>query len=137
MTTIRVGLVGFGMAGRVFHGPLLSSVEGIELAAVMERSSSRAAERYPQITTYRSLEEMLGDESLGLFVVATPSATHFDVARQILRAGKNVVVDKPMSVKSAQIAATDQAGRRKECAAGPVPEPSLGQRLPDSSESVT
>ena len=33
---IRVGLVGFGMAGRVFHGPLLSSVEGLELAAVMD-----------------------------------------------------------------------------------------------------
>src|ERR1700761_3073345 len=78
--TIRVGLVGFGMAGRVFHGPLLSSVEGVEFAAVMERSSNRAAERYPHLTTYRSLEEMLGDESLGLFVVATPSATHFDVA---------------------------------------------------------
>lgn len=92
------------MAGRVFHGPLLSSVEGMELAAVMERTSSHAAERYPQITTYRSLEEMLGDGSLGLFVVATPSATHFDVARQVLRAGKNVVVDKPMSVRSAQIA---------------------------------
>lgn len=101
---IRVGLVGFGMAGRVFHAPLLSSVEGVELAAVMERTSSRAAERYPGITTYRSLGEMLGDESLGLFVVATPSATHFDVARQILRAGKNVVVDKPMAVSSAQIA---------------------------------
>lgn len=101
---IRVGLVGFGMAGRVFHGPLLKSVEGMELAAVMERTSSRAAERYPEITTYRSLEEMLGDKSLGLFVVATPSATHFDVARQLLRAGKNVVVDKPMSVTSAQIA---------------------------------
>lgn len=104
MTTIRVGLVGFGMGGRVFHGPLLSSVEGLELAAVMERSSNRAAERYPQITTYRSLKEMLGDESLGLFVVTTPSATHFDVTREILHAGKNVVVDKPMSIRSEQIA---------------------------------
>ncbi len=102
--SIKAGLVGFGMAGRVFHGPLLSSVEGIELTAVMERSSNHAAERYPDITTYRSLEEMLGDESLGLFVVATPSETHFDVARQILRAGKNVVVDKPMSITSTQIA---------------------------------
>lgn len=101
---IRAGLVGFGMAGRVFHGPLLSSVKGMELAAVMERNSSRAAERYPQIRTYRSLEEMLGDDSLGLFVVATPSATHFDVARQVLRAGKNVIVDKPVSVNSAQSA---------------------------------
>ena len=101
---IRVGLVGFGMSGRVFHGPLLSSVDGLELAAVMERSTNKAAERYPGIVTYRSLEAMLADSSLGLFVVATPSGTHFQVARQILEAGKNVVVDKPMSTGSAEIA---------------------------------
>jgi predicted dehydrogenase len=92
------------MAGRVFHGPLVSSVDGLELAAVMERTTNKAAERYPGIVTYRSLEAMLADESLGLFVVATPSGTHFEIARQILEAGKNVVVDKPMSVTSGQIA---------------------------------
>ncbi len=104
MSKIRAGLVGFGMAGRVFHGPLLSSVDGIELAAVMERSADRAAERYPGVKVYRRLEEILADGSLDFFVVATPSATHFEVARQILQAGKNVVVDKPMSVASAQVA---------------------------------
>ena len=92
------------MAGRVFHGPLLSSVEGLELAAVMERSTSKAAERYPGITVYRSLEEMLANDSLGLLVVATPNATHFPLAKQILSAGKNVVVDKPMTVTSAEAA---------------------------------
>ena len=56
---IRVGLVGFGMAGRVFHAPLISSVEGLELAAVLERHTDQAAARYPHIVTYRSLEEML------------------------------------------------------------------------------
>ncbi|MGA2046823.1 MAG: Gfo/Idh/MocA family oxidoreductase [Terracidiphilus sp.] len=101
---IRVGLVGFGMAGRVFHGPLISSVDGLELAAVLERHSDNAAERYPGITTYRSLEAMLADSSLGLFVVATPNGTHFEVARQILEAGKSVVVDKPMAVASGEIA---------------------------------
>jgi predicted dehydrogenase len=99
---IRVGLVGFGMGGRVFHGPLISSVEGLELAAVLERSTDKAAERYPGITTYRTLEAMLADDSLGLFVVTTPSGTHFQLARQILEAGRNVVVDKPMSVTSVQ-----------------------------------
>lgn len=101
---IRVGLVGFGMAGRVFHGPLLASVEGFELAAVVERSSSHAAERYAGIKTCRSLDEMLADASLDLFVVATPSGTHFEVTRQILRAGRNVLVDKPLAVRSAEIA---------------------------------
>jgi predicted dehydrogenase len=91
------------MGGRVFHGPLISSVEGLELAAVVERSSNKATERYPGITTYRSVEEMLADSSLGLFVVTTPSGTHFEIARQLLEAGKNVVVDKPMSTTSAEV----------------------------------
>lgn len=101
---IRVGLVGFGLAGRVFHAPLLSSVDGLELAAVVERRTDNAAQRYPGITTYRSLEDMLADSSLGLFVVATPNANHFEAAKQILDAGKNVVVDKPTAVTSAEIA---------------------------------
>jgi predicted dehydrogenase len=92
------------MAARVFHVPLISSVEGLELAAVVERHTDQAAARYPHIITYRSLEEMLEDASLGLFVVATPSGTHFEIARQILNAGKNVVVDKPMAVASADVA---------------------------------
>ncbi|MGA2534720.1 MAG: Gfo/Idh/MocA family oxidoreductase [Terracidiphilus sp.] len=101
---IRVGLVGFGLAGRVFHAPLLSSVEGLELAAAVERQTDNAAQRYPGITTYRSLDDMLADSSLDLFVVATPNGTHFEMARQILDAGKNVVVDKPTAVTSAEIA---------------------------------
>lgn len=101
---IRVGIIGFGMGGRVFHGPLTSSVEGLEFTAVLERSTDKAAARYSGVTTYRSLEAVMADASLGLFVVTSPSGTHFEVARQLLEAGKNVVVDKPMSVTSAQIA---------------------------------
>jgi len=101
---IRVGLAGFGMAGRVFHAPLISSVEGLELAAVVERNSDTAAARYPGITVYRSLEAMLADDSLGLFVLATPNGTHFALARELLKAGKNVVVDKPMTLTSAEAA---------------------------------
>jgi len=92
------------MGGRVFHGPLISSVDGLELAAVVERSTNKAAERYPAITTYRSLDAMLADDSLGLFVVTTPSGTHYELARQVLEAGKHLVVDKPMCATSTQIA---------------------------------
>ena len=101
---IRVGLIGFGLAGRVFHAPLISSVEGLELAAVLERATSKAAERYPGIVTFRSLDEMLADASLDLFVVATPNASHFELASRILSACRNVVVDKPLATASAQIA---------------------------------
>jgi predicted dehydrogenase len=101
---IRVGLVGFGLAGRVFHAPLISSVDGLELAAVVERSTNKAAERYPAITTYRSVEELLADPSIKLVVVATPNSTHFPIALQALEAAKSVVVDKPVALKSEEIA---------------------------------
>ncbi len=101
---IRAGLVGFGMAGRVFHAPLLASIEGLELAAVVERSTDKAAGRYPGIKVYRSLDAMLADDSLGLFVVATPNPSHYALAKQLLSAGKNVVVDKPLAMTSAEAA---------------------------------
>src|SRR5215469_10126224 len=100
---IRVGLVGFGMAGRVFHAPLISSVEGLELAAVVERSSDKAAERYPGITTCRSVEELLADSSIKLVVVATPNSSHFPIALQALEGAKSVVVDKPVALTSDEI----------------------------------
>lgn len=101
---IRAGVVGFGLGGRVFHAPLLSSVEGIELAAVVERRSDQAAARYPGVKICRTVEELLADSSIELVVVTTPSGTHFEIAEQALEAGKNVVVDKPMCAASAQVA---------------------------------
>jgi len=109
---IRVGLVGFGMAGRVFHAPLISSVDGLALAAVVERHANGAKERYPWITTHRSLESMLADKTLGLIVVATPSGTHFEVARRVIEAGFNVVVDKPVATRADQIAALASVAKK-------------------------
>jgi scyllo-inositol 2-dehydrogenase (NADP+) len=100
---IRVGLVGFGMAGRVFHAPTITAVEGLELAAVVERSSRNAEARYPGITTYASLEAMLADTSLSLIVIATPNTSHVPLAHQVLAAERHVVVDKPMAISSNEI----------------------------------
>jgi len=91
------------MAARVFHAPLVSSVDGLELSAVVERHGNAVTERYPDTIVYRSLEDMLADASLDLIVVATPSGTHFDVARRVIEAGRHVVVDKPMGVHPPEI----------------------------------
>lgn len=101
---IRVGVVGFGLGGRVFHSPLIASVEGLEFAGVVERTTNKATERYPGIAIYRSVAEMLADASISLIVVTTPSSTHFEIARQILEAGRHVIVDKPVCTKSAEVA---------------------------------
>ena len=101
---IRVGVAGFGLGGRVFHAPLISSVEGLELTAVLERSADKARNRYPDITIYRTYDELVNDKKIDLIAITTPNGMHFDNARQALEAGKHVVVDKPVGVSPAQIA---------------------------------
>jgi predicted dehydrogenase len=101
---IRVGLIGFGLGGRVFHAPLISSVEGMELTGVLERATGNASKRYPATRIFRTFDEMLADELIRLIVVTTPNATHFEIARKALEAGRNTIVDKPMAMRSAEIA---------------------------------
>ena len=98
--TIRVGVIGFGMAGRYFHTAVIAETPGLELACIVQRSGNAAAEAYPNVKIARSIEEMLADESIRLVVVATPSSEHYEHAAQCLRAGKNVVVDKPFVLKA-------------------------------------
>lgn len=101
---IRVGLVGYGLAGKVFHGPLITAVEGLALAAVVERSTRQAEAAYPGIVTYTSLEAILADPTLDLIVVATPDNFHVAHAHQALEAGRHVIVDKPVAATAKEVA---------------------------------
>lgn len=102
--TIRVGVIGYGLAGRIFHTAVIDATPGLELAAVVQRSGDEAQQKYPHIRLYRSIDELLSDSSIPLVVVATPSASHFAVAEQCLRAGRDVVVDKPFTLASEEAA---------------------------------
>jgi predicted dehydrogenase len=99
---IAVGLIGYGMAGRVFHAPVIHSVPDLHLKKIVERHGNQSKERYPWVETVRDISELLQDDEIELIVVATPNSTHFELARQSLIAGKHVVVDKPFTNTSAQ-----------------------------------
>ena len=57
-----------------------------------------AQEKYPQVKTYRTLEDLLADENIELVIVNPPNYTHFEYAKKALEAEKNVVVEKPFTV---------------------------------------
>lgn len=86
------------MSGWVFHAPFIHTLPGFNLYAVWERSKDLAKQQYPDVRTYRTLEEMLADEAVELVVVNTPNSTHFTYAKKALQAGKHVVVEKPFTV---------------------------------------
>ena len=94
---IEVGLIGYGLAGRSFHAPVIRVVPGLRLASIVQRAGNDAAEKYPDVRIVRSVEELLSIPEIRLVVIATPNDTHFDFAKKCLAAGKDVVVDKPVT----------------------------------------
>ncbi|MBX5496061.1 MAG: Gfo/Idh/MocA family oxidoreductase, partial [Bryobacteraceae bacterium] len=97
MRQINVGLVGYGLAGSAFHAPLLSASE-MWLSAVVTSRVEQVKADLPEVEAVPSLNRLLADPDIELIVVATPTATHFEIARAALEHGKNVVVDKPFTV---------------------------------------
>jgi predicted dehydrogenase len=94
---INVGLIGFGLAGRAFHAPVIHAVPGLRLAAIVQRSGNEAAQLYPDARVVRTVENLLALSDIRLAVIATPNDTHCAIARQCLSAGRDVVVDKPLT----------------------------------------
>jgi predicted dehydrogenase len=95
---IKTALCSFGMSGLVFHSPFLSINPGFNFYAVWERTKNEAQKKFPNVITYRSLEDMLADELVELVIVNTPNYTHYDYTKQALEAGKHVIVEKPFTV---------------------------------------
>ena len=101
-TRIRVGLIGYGIAGRVFHAPMINAIPDLKLTKVVERHGESSCQHYPWVEVVRHADDLLGDPAIDLVVIATPNTSHFELAQQALLAGKHVVVDKPFTTTSAQ-----------------------------------
>jgi scyllo-inositol 2-dehydrogenase (NADP+) len=91
---IGVGIIGYGMATKVFHRPLIESVEGLKIVGVLRRSAAETTD-IPLVT---DLADFLALPGLQLAVITTPNESHFPLAKACLEAGKAVVVDKPFTV---------------------------------------
>ncbi|MBW5484745.1 Gfo/Idh/MocA family protein [Streptomyces bambusae] len=101
---LRVGLVGYGLAGSVFHAPLVTATDGLVLDTVVtanpdRRAAARAA--YPDAHLADRPGE-LWDRGLDLVVVASPNKTHVPLAIAALEARVPVVVDKPLAATAAE-----------------------------------
>ena len=97
MQPINTALCSFGMSGWVFHAPFITTNPGFNFYGVWERTKNLAREKYPGVKTFRTLEELLEDKNIELVIVNTPSVTHYDYAKQVIHAGKHLIVEKPFT----------------------------------------
>ena len=102
MQPVNTALCSFGMSGWVFHAPFLSVDPHFKFYGVWERTKNLAQEKYPGVKTFRTLEEMLADKNVELVIVNTPSVTHFEIAMEVIQAGKHLIVEKPFTATVTQ-----------------------------------
>ena len=95
---LKVGLMGYGFAGETFHAPVIQHCGRASVAAIATGKPERAGADYPHAQIVETFDALLAIDSLDAIVIATPNDTHFDLARRALEAGKNVVVDKPVTL---------------------------------------
>jgi predicted dehydrogenase len=119
MAEIGVAVIGFGLAGRVFHAPFVSAVPGLKLEAIVQRRGDEAAQAYPGIRILRTVDEAFSDSSISLIVVGTPNETHYELAKKALEAGKHVVIDKPFAATSEQARELIELARAKKLVLAP------------------
>ncbi len=99
---LRVGLIGYGFAGRTFHAPVITAVPDLNLAKVVQRSGTSSKERYPWVDVVDNVQDLYRDGSIDLIVVTTPSTDHYQFVKDALQAGKHVIVEKPFTVTTAE-----------------------------------
>lgn len=98
MSALRIGLIGFGDASRVFHAPLIRAVPGLELAAVASSDARKVHAALGDAMPVGTTAWLIARADIDVVVVAAPNALHHPIAKAALEPGRHVVVDKPFSV---------------------------------------
>jgi len=99
---IEVGLVGYGLGGRVFHAPLVDAVARLHLAAVASSRAEEVRRAWPGVSTAPDPAQLIENPAIELIVISTPNDSHFALARAALLADKHVVVDKPLTADAGE-----------------------------------
>ncbi len=117
MSDLRAAIIGYGLAGRFFHAPLIAATEGLAVATVVTSDPARqgqVTQEHPDARVVGSPEELWEAADCDLVVVAAPNEAHAPLALEAIGHQLPVVVDKPLAVTAAEAEAVvlraEQAG---------------------------
>ena len=102
MSDLRVGIAGYGLAGEVFHAPLIDAADGLSITGIVTRNperAARAAAAHPGAEVVDHVDELW--DGVDVLVVATSNDAHVPLALEAIERGVAVVVDKPLAVNAA------------------------------------
>lgn len=103
MRILNVGIIGYGLSGRVFHGAIVGNVDGFVIKKIFTRSSDKinlAKVDFPDVEIVNDYSKIINDKNIDLAIISTPNITHFPIAKEALENGKHVIIEKPFTVTS-------------------------------------
>ncbi|GGX73145.1 Gfo/Idh/MocA family protein [Saccharospirillum salsuginis] len=112
-SSIRTGLVGYGLSGRVFHAPFIELLEDFELTRVNSRNPDAVHQRYPNTEVTDDTDALIGAGDLDLIVITAPNDLHFPLAKAALEAGKHVLLEKPAVTRLEQMETLAELAERR------------------------
>ncbi|WP_313385508.1 Gfo/Idh/MocA family oxidoreductase [Chishuiella sp.] len=99
---INTAIIGYGFSGSIFFAPFLHLHDGFELIGAVERNSKKIQKDYDYVKSFDTIDELLNDNTIELVVVNTPIDTHYELAKKVLEAGKNIIVEKTFTNNAEQ-----------------------------------
>jgi scyllo-inositol 2-dehydrogenase (NADP+) len=112
---IGIGMVGYGLAGRLFHAPFIDAVDGVRIRAIATSHPERRAQasnEHPDAAIVGSVDALIDHPDVEVVVIVTTNRSHAPIGTQALAAGRHVVVDKPIAMTTAEAEALIEAGER-------------------------
>lgn len=94
MSKINVGILGFGLSGRVFHANLIKNMHEYFVRSIATSRKEEVRELFPEAKV-ATVNDIIHDKNIDLVIVTTPNALHAEQVTEALKAGKHVVVEKP------------------------------------------
>ena len=114
MAPIRVGVIGFGFVSKTFHVPLLKGTDGYRITAVSSSRPGDVSGVLPDVEVVSDPKALATHPDIDLVVIASPNETHAPLAEAAMRAGRNVVVDKPFTITVDEARHLATVAREKE-----------------------
>ncbi len=111
---IRVGVIGFGFVSKTFHVPLLKATDGYKITAVSSSRPGDVSGVLPDVEVVSDPKVLAAHPDIDLVVIASPNETHAPLAELAIRAGRNVVVDKPFTITVEQARHLASVAREKD-----------------------
>ncbi len=112
--SVRVGVVGCGAIAQLVHLPILSGTTGVRVTAVCDSDlakAERVADRFEIPSFYPSIEELLDKADIQAAIVCTPNQFHAEHSELALRAGLDVLCERPLGTSQEQVAETLRVAR--------------------------